>query len=48
DHIKQGKQISKGHWSAICNYCKQFWYKGSPATLEDYLDNLCNNVPPGV
>ncbi|CAG8805137.1 18442_t:CDS:1, partial [Dentiscutata erythropus] len=48
DHIKQGKSISKGHWNAICNYCNQVWYKGSPAALEDHLGNLCNNVPPDV
>ncbi|CAG8848753.1 2942_t:CDS:2, partial [Racocetra persica] len=45
DHIKQGKQISKRYWNATCNYCNQFWYKGSPAALEDHLGNLCNNVP---
>ncbi|CAG8842572.1 19896_t:CDS:1, partial [Gigaspora margarita] len=43
-YIKQRKQISKGHWSATCNYCNKFWYKGFPATLEDHLGNLCNNV----
>ncbi|CAG8594516.1 23700_t:CDS:2, partial [Gigaspora margarita] len=47
-HIKREKQISKGHWSATCNYCNKFWYKGSPATLEDHLGNLCNNVPSDV
>ncbi|CAG8734958.1 427_t:CDS:2, partial [Dentiscutata erythropus] len=47
-HIKQGNQISKGHWNATCNYCSQFWYKGSPAVLKDHLGNLCNYVPPDV
>ncbi|CAG8685022.1 4702_t:CDS:2 [Gigaspora margarita] len=37
NYIKQEKQISKGHWSATCNYCNQFWYKGSPAALEEHL-----------
>ncbi|CAG8548676.1 13613_t:CDS:2 [Dentiscutata heterogama] len=27
------------HWSTTCNYCNEFWYKGSPAILEDHLDN---------
>ncbi|CAG8843726.1 4448_t:CDS:2, partial [Gigaspora margarita] len=48
NHIKQGKQISKGHWSATCNYCNQFWYKGSPAALEEHLGNSCKNVPLDV
>ncbi|CAG8627876.1 1131_t:CDS:2, partial [Dentiscutata heterogama] len=48
DHIKQEKQISKGHWNTTCNYCNQFWYKGSSAALEDYLSNLYNNMPLDV
>ncbi|CAG8805925.1 36506_t:CDS:1, partial [Gigaspora margarita] len=44
-YIKQRNQISKGHWSAICNYCNEYWYKGSPATLEKHLDNLYNKAP---
>ncbi|CAG8493242.1 2328_t:CDS:10 [Dentiscutata heterogama] len=47
-HIKQGKEISKGHWSATCNYCNEFWYKGSPASLEAHLGNSCNKAPPDV
>ncbi|CAG8806920.1 3217_t:CDS:2, partial [Gigaspora margarita] len=34
---KSRDQISKDHWSATCNYCNKFWYKGSPAALEDHL-----------
>ncbi|CAG8833044.1 37285_t:CDS:2 [Gigaspora margarita] len=47
-HIKQRNQISKGHWSTTCNYCNQFWYKGSPAALEDYLGNSCNKALPDL
>ena len=47
-HIKQGDEISKGHWSATCNYCNKFWYKGSPAALEDHLGNSCNKAPLDV
>ncbi|CAG8842081.1 21676_t:CDS:2, partial [Gigaspora margarita] len=47
-HIKQGNQISKGHWSATCNYCNEYWYKGSPAALENHLGNLCNKAPPDL
>ena len=32
-YIKQGKEISKGHWNATCNFCGEFWYKGSPTIL---------------
>ncbi|CAG8500028.1 33711_t:CDS:10 [Gigaspora margarita] len=41
-------QISKGHWSATCNGCNEFWYKGSSAVLEDHLDNLYKKVPPDL
>lgn len=47
-YIQQGKQISKGHWNATCNFCGAFWYKGSPATLEDHLGNLCVKVPAEI
>ena len=30
------------------NFCKAFWYKGSPATLEDHLGNLCVKVPAEI
>ncbi|CAG8450276.1 23211_t:CDS:2, partial [Gigaspora rosea] len=36
------------HWSAMCNYCNEFWYKGSPAVLEDHLGNSCNKAPLDV
>ncbi|CAG8603880.1 4516_t:CDS:1, partial [Gigaspora rosea] len=47
-HIKQGNQISKGHWSTTCNYCNEYWYKSSPAALENHLGNLCDKAPPDV
>ena len=47
-YIQQGKQISKGHWNSTCNFCGAFWYKGSPATLEDHLGNLCVKVPAEI
>ncbi|CAG8850395.1 20324_t:CDS:2, partial [Gigaspora margarita] len=39
-HIKQRNQISKGHWSATCNYCNEYWYKGSLTALENHLELL--------
>ncbi|CAG8797774.1 15687_t:CDS:2 [Gigaspora margarita] len=45
-YIKQKNQISKGYWSAICNYCNKYWYKGFSAALENHLDNLCNKALP--
>jgi hypothetical protein len=47
-YIKQGREISKGHWNATCNFCGEYWYKGSPATLENHLGNLCVKVPVEV
>jgi len=47
-YIKQGKQISKGHWNATCNFCGTFWYKGSPTIMEDHLGNLCAKVPAEI
>ncbi|CAJ0843207.1 14089_t:CDS:2 [Entrophospora sp. SA101] len=47
-YIKQGREVSKGHWNATCNFCGVFWYKGSPATLENHLGNLCVKVPVEV
>ena len=44
-YIKQGRQISKGHYNATCNFCGKFWYKGSPEACEDHLANLCPKVP---
>ncbi|CAG8853622.1 11528_t:CDS:2, partial [Gigaspora margarita] len=25
------------HWSTTCNYCNEYWYKGSSAALENHL-----------
>nr|CAG8434780.1 10160_t:CDS:1 [Entrophospora candida] len=47
-YIKQGREISKGHWNATCNFCGEFWYKDSPAALENHLGNLYVKVPVEV
>jgi hypothetical protein len=47
-YIIQGEQISKGHWSATCSFCGEFWYKGSPTVLENHLGNLCAKAPVEV
>ncbi|CAG8663983.1 2975_t:CDS:1, partial [Diversispora eburnea] len=44
-YIKQGKQISKGHYNTACNFYKKYWHKGSPEECENHLANLCPKVP---
>ncbi|KAF0513466.1 zinc finger bed domain-containing protein 1-like [Gigaspora margarita] len=47
-HIKKGKEISKGNYKEICNYCPYSKYKGSPQDFEEHLANNCLNVPSNI
>ncbi|KAF0516461.1 zinc finger bed domain-containing protein 1-like [Gigaspora margarita] len=44
-HIKKGKEIFKGHYKEICNYCSYSKHKGSSQDFEEHLANNCPNVP---
>ncbi|CAG8768510.1 20539_t:CDS:2 [Dentiscutata erythropus] len=47
-HIKKGKEVSKGHYEGICNYCPYSKHKGSPQDFEEHLANNCPNVPSDI
>ena len=44
----KGEQRSKGHYSAICNYCKNSWKEGRPRILREHLANHCKRCPREV
>jgi hypothetical protein len=44
-YVRQGKEVSKGHYEATCLYCNTFWHKGSPQSIEAHFANECLKVP---
>lgn len=48
NHMIQGARQSRGHYSATCSYCKQFWKQGKPAILRAHLANHCKKCPNNV
>ena len=48
DHMTKGAKQSKGHYSATCNYCKNFWKHGKPFILRGHLANICKKCPNSV
>ena len=47
-HMIKGEQRSRGHYSAICNYCKNSWKEGRPRILREHLANHCKRCPKKV
>ena len=47
-HMIKGEQRSRGHYSAICNYCKNSWKDGRPRILREHLANHCKRCPKEV
>ncbi|GBB91464.1 hypothetical protein RclHR1_18780006 [Rhizophagus clarus] len=40
-HMIQGAKQSKGHYSATCSYCQNFWKQRKPCILREHLANHC-------
>ena len=47
-HMIKGEQRSRGHYSAICNYCKNSWKDGRSRILREHLANHCKRCPKEV
>ena len=47
-HMKKGQQVSRGHYSATCNYCNFSWKHGKPQILREHLANYCKKCPQDV
>src|SRR6266498_4360975 len=41
DHMTKDAKQSKGHYSATCNYCKNFWKHEKLFILRGHLANIC-------
>jgi hypothetical protein len=41
EHMIQGDKQSRGHYSATCSFCQQFWKQGKPQILRQHLANHC-------
>ncbi|GET56216.1 hypothetical protein GLOIN_2v1790580 [Rhizophagus irregularis DAOM 181602=DAOM 197198] len=39
---------SRGHYSATCSYCRQYWRQGRPQVLSAHLANYCKKCPNDV
>ena len=48
NHMIQGKMQSRGHYSATCSYCRQYWRQGRPQVLRAHLANHCKKCPDNV
>src|SRR6266511_4669497 len=48
DYMTKGAKQSKGHYSATCNYCKNFWKHGKPFILRGHLANICKKCSNSV
>ncbi|EXX61416.1 hypothetical protein RirG_171340 [Rhizophagus irregularis DAOM 197198w] len=44
----QGNMQSRGHYSAMCSYCRQYWRQGRPQVLSAHLANHCKKCPDDV
>ncbi|CAB5383947.1 unnamed protein product [Rhizophagus irregularis] len=44
----QGKMQSRGHYSATCSYCRQYWRQRRPQVLRAHLANHCKKCPDNV
>ncbi|CAG8534270.1 2989_t:CDS:2, partial [Scutellospora calospora] len=42
--IDMSIQKSSGKPNATCNYCNEYWYKGSPAALENHLGSTLKTL----
>jgi hypothetical protein len=47
-HMIQGAKQSRGHYSATCGYCQQYWRQGRPQVLRAHLANHCKVCPDDV
>lgn len=47
-HMIQGAKQSRGHYSATCSYCQQYWRQGKPQVLRAHLANHCKKCPDNV
>jgi hypothetical protein len=47
-HMIKGQQISRGHYSATCSYCKNKWKYGKPRILREHLANHCKKCPQEI
>ncbi|CAB5379554.1 unnamed protein product [Rhizophagus irregularis] len=48
NHMIQGNMQSRGHYSATCSYCRQYWRQGRPQVLSAHLANHCKKCPDDV
>ena len=48
EHMIQGDKQSRGHYSATCNFCQQFWKQGKPHVLREHLANHCKKCSNDV
>ncbi|CAB4495196.1 unnamed protein product [Rhizophagus irregularis] len=48
NHMIQGKMQSRGHYSATCSYCQQYWRQGRPQVLHAHLANYCKKCHDNV
>ncbi|CAB5395898.1 unnamed protein product [Rhizophagus irregularis] len=48
NHMIQGNKQSRGHYSATCSYCRQYWRQGRPQVLSAHLANHCKKCPDDV
>ena len=48
EHMIQGDKQSRGHYSATCNFCQQFWKQGKPHVLREHLANHCKKCSSDV
>ncbi|CAB4482774.1 unnamed protein product [Rhizophagus irregularis] len=48
NHMIQSNMQSRGHYSATCSYCRQYWRQGRPQVLSAHLANHCKKCPDDV
>ncbi|CAB5351798.1 unnamed protein product [Rhizophagus irregularis] len=46
--MSSGPSKSRGHYSATCSYCRQYWRQGRPQVLSAHLANHCKKCPNDV
>lgn len=47
-HFNKINTNSRGHYSAVCNFCNVSWLRGQPDTLEDHLATECQHCSENV
>lgn len=48
EYMTKGERQSKGHYSAICSFCKRNWKQGKPHILREHLANHCKSCPKDI